>query len=170
MTTLYNGSLTVQGLFDSVAGPAGVTSADTIVSILNNIEYSSQQRVMMEIGSYNTTCGNLGNICKYALGFSNSSNGTGGSFLIQACPVSITSYSTINTPITLFTLNTVNLTVSVPLLATGSISLYSGSLKFNVANTGALSFQKDQWHNDLGGINRIYFSTIPPHLPILKYL
>lgn len=159
MTTLYNGSLTVQGLFDSVAGPEGKTTADTIVSILNNIEYSSQQRVMMEIGSYNTTCGNLGNIYKYALGFSNSISGSGGSFLIQGCPVATTAYSNVNPPITLFTLNTTSATFTVPLIANASLSLYSGSLKFNVANTGVVSFQTNQWHNDLGGVNRIYFQA-----------
>jgi len=165
MTTLYNGTLTVQGLFTQVVGPAGITSAHTLVSILNNIEYASQQQVMMEIGSYNTNSGNLGNIYKYALGFSNSTNGTGGSFIIQACPVSTSTYTNINPPITLLTINTVNITSSVPLIVNGSgtfsnfLSLYNGNLQFNVANTGSISFQRDVWHNDLGGINRIYFGA-----------
>lgn len=166
MTTLYNGSLTVQGLFDSVAGPEGKTTADTIVSILNNIEYCSQQRVMMEIGSYNTTCGNFGNIYKYALGFSNSISGSGGSFLIQACPVSTTSYANENPPITLINLNTSNMLLSVPLTVNApgrfknSLSLYNDStLAFNVANSGIISFETDVWHSDLRGGNRIQFRS-----------
>jgi hypothetical protein len=164
MTTLYNGSLTVQGLFTPVAGPTLKTTADTIVSILNNIEYCSQQRVMMEIGSYNTTCGNFGNIYKYALGFSNSISGSGGSFLIQACPVSTTSYANENPSITLITLNTSNMLLSVPLSVNGagrfknSLSLYNDStLAFNVANSGIISFETDVWHSDLRGANRIQF-------------
>lgn len=160
MTTLYNGSLTVQGLFTPIVGPAGITTADTIVSILNNIGYASEQRVMMEIGSYNTNGGNYGNIYKYALGFSNSTNGSGGSFLIQACPVSTNTYSAINPPITLFNLNTANLSLSVSLSITNSISLYSGNnLQFNVASSGLVSFQTNQWHNDLTGSRRFYFEA-----------
>lgn len=158
MTTLYNGTLTVQGLFTPVVGPSGITSADTIVSFLNNIGYSSEQRVMMEIGSYNTNGGNYGNIYKYALGFSNSNNGSGGSFLIQACPVSTNTYSAVNPPITLFTLNTTNLSVTVPLNINGSFSLYNSGLQFNVGNTGVVSFQSNVWHTDVGGVNRIFFS------------
>ena len=106
MTTLYNGTLTVQGLFTPViGGEDGVTTADTIVSILNNIEYCSEQRIMLEIGSYKTVSGNFGNVYKYALGYSNATNGTGGTFIIQGCPVSGSSYSA-SDPITLFTLNT----------------------------------------------------------------
>ena len=106
MATLFNGSLSIQGIFDATntLGKADTTS-DTIFSVLNNVSYSSNQRVMMEIGASNTNVGNYNSFYKYSLGYSNTANGPGGSFVIQGCPVSTNTYNNVNPPITLMTLD-----------------------------------------------------------------
>lgn len=123
MTTLYNGSLYVEGLFSSGAdGSVGVTSSDTILSLLNYIGYYTPNRVMMEIGGYNTTVGNWTTVYKYAMGYINNPGGGGGSYIIQACQIGANSYSAgaVPSPITITTLNLSGLTIDYGSLYVGN--------------------------------------------------
>ena len=123
MATLFNGSLTIQGIFDSTntSGKADTTS-DTIFSVLNNVSYSSNQRVMMEIGASNTNVGNYNSFYKYSLGYSNTANGPGGSFVIQGCPISTNTYNGVNPPRTLMAMNEKSAQI-VPSVVLGNNSL-----------------------------------------------
>ena len=135
MTTLYNGTVYIHGLFNKIVGAIpGTTSSDTVLSLLNNISYNSSQRVMVEIGSYNTGVGNYGNIYRYAFGYSNTTGGGGGIFMIQGIPVSSNSYASTGTPITFLT----------------------------ISNLGSVSFVVDRWHTSLDGCNRFYFAVNGP--------
>ena len=123
MATLFNGSLTIQGIFDATntLGKAD-TSSDTIFSVLNNVSYSSNQRVMMEIGASNTNVGNYNSFYKYSLGYSNTANGPGGSFVIQGCPISTNTYNGVNPPRTLMAMNEKSAQI-VPSVVLGNNSL-----------------------------------------------
>lgn len=123
MATLFNGTLTIQGIFDSTntLGKAD-TSSDTIFSVLNNVSYSSNQRVMMEIGASNTNVGNYNSFYKYSLGYSNTANGPGGSFVIQGCPISTNTYNGVNPPRTLMAMNEKSAQI-VPSVVLGNNSL-----------------------------------------------
>lgn len=105
MTTLYNGNLYIKGLTLVDGAVQGSTTSDIILSMLDTIPYVSTQRVMMEIGGFNRTVGNYGNIHKYLLGYSNSSSGTGGSFIIQGVPVATNTYNSTDAPITFLTIS-----------------------------------------------------------------
>lgn len=83
MTTLYNGQFYLQGLNTTVPGITGITSADTILSVLNNIQTNIPSTVMMEIGSYNQNVANGTPIYKYLMGFSNSASGLGGYYTMD---------------------------------------------------------------------------------------
>lgn len=151
MTTLYNGTLYLQGLFTSVGPIAGVTTDDTILSVLNTIEYNSGKRVMMEIGAYNTNDGDFGNTYKYALGYSNLTNGQGGSFQIQACPVGSATY-TAATPITRFSI-----------LPNGNVGINTASPNYglDVQGTtnlnGSLTLKTATWHLTSDGVVRFLY-------------
>ena len=123
MATLFNGSLSIQGIFDATntLGKADTTS-DTIFSVLNNVSYSSNQRVMMEIGASNTNVGNYNSFYKYSLGYSNTANGPGGSFVIQGCPISTNTYNGVNPPKTLLAMNEKSAQI-VPSVVLGNNSL-----------------------------------------------
>jgi len=123
MATLFNGSLSIQGIFDATntVGQANTTS-DTIFSVLNNVSYSSNQRVMMEIGASNTNVGNYNSFYKYSLGYSNTANGPGGSFIIQGCPISTNTYNGVNPPKTLLAINEKSAQI-VPSVVLGNNSL-----------------------------------------------
>jgi hypothetical protein len=151
MTTLYNGTLYLQGLFTSVGPIAGVTTDDTILSVLNTIEYNSGKRVMMEIGAYNVNDGDFGNTYKYALGYSNLTNGQGGSFQIQACPVAPGAY-TAATPITRFSI-----------LPNGNVGINTASPNYglDVQGTtnlnGTLTLKTATWHLTSDGVVRFLY-------------
>jgi len=139
MTTLYNGSVYVEGLFSTGGdGTVGVSSSDTILSLLNYIGYYTSNRVMMEIGGYNTTVGNWTTVYKYAMGYSNIPAGTGGSYIIQACKIGSNSYSpgAVPSPITITTLNLSGLTIDYGSLYVGNnqdSAYYSVSGTYNYA-------------------------------------
>ena len=108
MTTLYNGQLFIQGLtLYTAAQGLGVTSSDTIVSVLDSITNNASQKVMLEIGSCNMNLGNKGSVYKYLVGMSNSTYGLGGEFHIQSL-ASLTRATYISgTPITRFMINAI---------------------------------------------------------------
>lgn len=106
MTTLYNGQLFIQGLtLYTAAQGMGITTSDTIVSVLNSITNNTSQKVMLEIGSCNMNLGNKGSVYKYLLGMSNRTDGLGGEFHIQSLASLTTSPYASATPITRFMIN-----------------------------------------------------------------
>lgn len=106
MTTLYNGQLFIQGLtLYTAAQGMGITTSDTIVSVLDSIANNSSQKVMLEIGSCNMNLGNKGSVYKYLLGMSNRTDGLGGEFHIQSLASLTTSPYASATPITRFMIN-----------------------------------------------------------------
>ena len=151
MTTLYNGTLYLQGLTTTAGALTGVTTSDTILSVLNNIDYNSRNRVMMEIGATNMNEGDYGNVYKYALGYSNAGDGQGGSFHIQTCPVADGSYAA-GTPVSRFCilpngrigLNTINPTRTLEV---------NGDTFLN----GPLVMKTNTWHLTTDNIVRLLY-------------
>lgn len=161
MTTLYNGQLYLQGLNDVVPGITGVTSADTILSVLNNIQTNIASSVMMEIGSYNQNVANGTPIYKYLMGFSNSASGLGGYYTMDG----ITKSSSVRF-LTMFQSGgnvQVGINTASPLYTfdvNGSIHAATTMQvdgKTTLNNT--IQFKTDIWNTSSDSYNRIYFET-----------
>jgi hypothetical protein len=138
-TWLYKtGLLTIKGTSTgpSVNDLIGLTTPETILSVLNTIAYGDSKKIMMEIGSFNANVVNYGNFYKYQLGYSNSSNGNDGKFIIQGCPVSTSTYTNTDPPVTLLQLSKTNLGLSVP-----------------------IQFQVNTWNTSSDGKTRFFFSS-----------
>ena len=93
----------LQVVGDTVSGDHIFPSTDTIFSVLSQNTYNTGTRTMMEIGSYNSACGNFAGVYKFLLGFSNTTTGSGGNFIIQsvASGSSYTANGIILTPFTI---------------------------------------------------------------------
>ena len=83
------------------------TYPDVYFSVLSYCPYQTSSRVMMEIGSTQTGTGNFASTYKYLMGFSNTTGGAGGNFIIQSVNTTNPSlaWNITDTPITLLTLN-----------------------------------------------------------------
>jgi hypothetical protein len=79
-------------------------AADIFFSVLGSNTYNTSTRTMMEIGSYNSDNGNFNGVYKFLLGFSNTTTGAGGNFIIQSVPTGSASYTSNGTILTPFTI------------------------------------------------------------------
>ena len=161
MTTLYNGQLFIQGLTLYTAGQGvGVTTSDTIVSVLDSMSNNTSQKVMLEIGSCNMNLGNKGSVYKYLLGMSNRTDGLGGEFHIQSLASLTTGAYTSATPITRFMINAsgnvgIGTTTPAYLLDVNGTTRLNGQTTLN----GVTSFLANVWHTSSDGYGRLLFFT-----------
>jgi len=137
---------------NNIGGQRGAPSSNTLVSFLNDLSYSSNQRVDFEIGSQGRQSGNFGSVYKYRVGTVNAGNGQNGlDFYIQGVPAASGSYTSDGPAVTYLTvagssggnvgIGTASPTTSFQVLGSAAVGgqSYTGSPSLYVSNVTTTS-------------------------------